>query len=78
MLCARKKKWNAKEEEKKILRKSVTKTEKSRYRDEFFIRWFKRSIYMSDRFLPKKSSKLSRLFVAIIFLIFFTKIFIFL
>lgn len=67
-MCATKRecKWRG----KKILRKSVTKTEKSRYRDEFLIRYSK-DVYVLNRFfLPKNSSKLSCLFVAIVFLIF--------
>lgn len=42
-MCA-KKKLNAMKDEKRF-RKSVTKTEKSRYRDEFFSRWVKKSMY---------------------------------
>lgn len=75
-MCATKRecKWRG----KKILRKSVTKTEKSRYRDEFLIRYSKEVYVLNRFFLPKNSSKLSYLFIATVFLIFLTVVFIFL
>lgn len=54
----REKKGNVKEEEKKKLRKSVTKTEKSRYRDEFLIH-FSRENIMYTKPLAKEQLKIT-------------------
>lgn len=69
MLCARKKGMQ-RNRKKEITQECETEIEKSRYRDEFLIRYSIEKYVYQTIVLPKNSSKLSRLLVTIIFLVF--------
>lgn len=61
--CYVREKKGMQRKKRKILRRSVTKIEKSRYRDEFLIRCSKKLYLLNRLLLPKNSSKLSRFFI---------------